>query len=140
MVTLFRRGPSSEMKTFPACLLCLNRKMTITLGACNLTQKEPTWQKLKVIKQIVHPNYNPYTGLNDIILLKMPLSFLCFSVALSLNFLLTQVFLILSFNTFPCIPLSHSMSSPPHWEKLLILLQNTSTSPHYLIPPRFLGQ
>ncbi|KAM6180740.1 mast cell protease 1-like [Erethizon dorsatum] len=50
---------------------CKGREITVTLGAHDLTQKEPTWQKLKVAKQIVHPNYNPHTNLNDILLLKL---------------------------------------------------------------------
>ncbi|XP_005377233.1 PREDICTED: mast cell protease 4-like [Chinchilla lanigera] len=50
---------------------CKGWKIIVTLGAHDLTQKEPTWQKLKVTKQIVHPKYNPYTSLNDIMLLKL---------------------------------------------------------------------
>ncbi|XP_004647537.1 mast cell protease 1-like [Octodon degus] len=50
---------------------CKGRKITVTLGAHDLTQKEPTWQKLKVTKQIIHPNYDPHAVLNDIMLLKL---------------------------------------------------------------------
>nr|XP_026261902.1 mast cell protease 4-like [Urocitellus parryii] len=50
---------------------CEGRKITVTLGAHNLTQREPTWQRLEVAKQIVHRNYNSSTILNDIMLLKL---------------------------------------------------------------------
>ncbi|XP_004864121.2 mast cell protease 1 isoform X1 [Heterocephalus glaber] len=50
---------------------CKGRKITVILGAHDLTQKEDTWQKLEVTEQFVHPNYNPFTNLNDIMLLKL---------------------------------------------------------------------
>ncbi|XP_027775920.2 mast cell protease 4-like [Marmota flaviventris] len=50
---------------------CEGRKITVTLGAHNMTQREPTWQRLKVAEQIVHRNYNSSTNLNDIMLLKL---------------------------------------------------------------------
>lgn len=68
--TLFRRPAP-----FPASLLLLNRKITVTLGAHDIKQEESTWQKLEVSEQIVHPNYNFFTNLNDIMLLKVPLAF-----------------------------------------------------------------
>lgn len=39
-----------------------------------MKQEESTWQKLEVSEQIIHPNYNTYTKLNDIMLLKVPLT------------------------------------------------------------------
>uniref|UniRef100_A0A8D2AZ87 Peptidase S1 domain-containing protein n=1 Tax=Sciurus vulgaris TaxID=55149 RepID=A0A8D2AZ87_SCIVU len=53
-----------------------SQKITVTLGVHNLTQEESTWQRRKVAEQIVHPNYNSFTNLNDIMLLKVLLSFL----------------------------------------------------------------
>ncbi|CAK7316127.1 Mast cell protease 4 [Vulpes lagopus] len=49
---------------------CKGRKITVTLGAHDMKQEESTWQKLEVSEQIIHPNYNTYTKLNDIMLLK----------------------------------------------------------------------
>lgn len=40
-----------------------------------MKQEESTWQKLEVSEQIIHPNYNSFTKLNDIMLLKVPLTF-----------------------------------------------------------------
>lgn len=59
----------------PASLFLLNRKITVTLGAHDMKQEESTWQKLEVSEQIIHPNYNSFTKLNDIMLLKVPLTF-----------------------------------------------------------------
>lgn len=67
---------------FPDSLFPLNRKITVTLGAHDMKQKESTWQKLEVTKQIIHPQYNSFTNLNDIMLLKVPFSFLHFSIPL----------------------------------------------------------
>uniref|UniRef100_A0A667I0X0 Mast cell protease 4-like n=1 Tax=Lynx canadensis TaxID=61383 RepID=A0A667I0X0_LYNCA len=53
---------------------CKGRKITVTLGSHDIKQEESTWQKLEVSEQIVHPNYNFFTNLNDIMLLKVPLS------------------------------------------------------------------
>uniref|UniRef100_A0A8C0QRC7 Peptidase S1 domain-containing protein n=1 Tax=Canis lupus familiaris TaxID=9615 RepID=A0A8C0QRC7_CANLF len=50
---------------------CKGRKITVTLGAHDMKQEESTWQKLEVSEQIIHPNYNTYTKLNDIMLLKV---------------------------------------------------------------------
>nr|XP_055165032.1 chymase [Nyctereutes procyonoides] len=50
---------------------CKGRKITVTLGAHDMKQEESTWQKLEVSEQIIHPNYNTYTKLNDIMLLKL---------------------------------------------------------------------
>ncbi|XP_052590241.1 mast cell protease 4-like [Peromyscus californicus insignis] len=50
---------------------CKGREITVTLGAHDVSKKEPTQQKIKVKKQIVHPNYNFYSNLNDIMLLKL---------------------------------------------------------------------
>ncbi|VFV18422.1 mast cell protease 4-like [Lynx pardinus] len=49
---------------------CKGRKITVTLGSHDIKQEESTWQKLEVSEQIVHPNYNFFTTLNDIMLLK----------------------------------------------------------------------
>ncbi|XP_058396831.1 mast cell protease 4-like [Diceros bicornis minor] len=46
-------------------------QITVTLGAHDMKQEEPTWQKLKVIEQFVHPKYDCFTILNDIMLLKL---------------------------------------------------------------------
>uniref|UniRef100_A0A452VEG4 Mast cell protease 4-like n=1 Tax=Ursus maritimus TaxID=29073 RepID=A0A452VEG4_URSMA len=50
---------------------CKGRKITVTLGAHDMKQEESTWQKLEVSEQIIHPNYNSFTKLNDIMLLKL---------------------------------------------------------------------
>ncbi|XP_060031248.1 mast cell protease 4-like [Erinaceus europaeus] len=50
---------------------CSGRQITVTLGVHDITQEESTWQKLEVAEQIVHPRYNPFTNLNDIMLLKL---------------------------------------------------------------------
>ncbi|KFO32099.1 Mast cell protease 4 [Fukomys damarensis] len=50
---------------------CKGWKIIVILGAHDLTQEEHTWQKLEVTKQFVHPNYNPFKNLNDIMLLKL---------------------------------------------------------------------
>ncbi|XP_002717971.2 chymase-like isoform X2 [Oryctolagus cuniculus] len=50
---------------------CKGRHITVTLGAHDVVKKESTWQKIDVVKQFVHPNYNSYTKLNDIMLLKL---------------------------------------------------------------------
>nr|XP_025725004.1 mast cell protease 4-like [Callorhinus ursinus] len=50
---------------------CKGRKITVTLGSHDIKQEESTWQKLEVSEQIIHPNYNSFTKLNDIMLLKL---------------------------------------------------------------------
>nr|XP_045010869.1 mast cell protease 4-like [Jaculus jaculus] len=50
---------------------CKGREITVTLGAHNVRKKESTQQKLKVIEQIVHPDYHFFTNINDIMLLKL---------------------------------------------------------------------
>uniref|UniRef100_A0A8C6QLT3 Mast cell protease 4-like n=1 Tax=Nannospalax galili TaxID=1026970 RepID=A0A8C6QLT3_NANGA len=50
---------------------CKGRDITVILGAHDVTKKESTQQKLKVQEQIVHPDYNFFTSLNDIMLLKL---------------------------------------------------------------------
>ncbi|XP_029806040.1 mast cell protease 4-like isoform X2 [Suricata suricatta] len=50
---------------------CKGRKITVILGAHDIKQEESTWQKLEVSEQIVHPSYNIFTHLNDIMLLKL---------------------------------------------------------------------
>ncbi|XP_050999115.1 mast cell protease 4 [Acomys russatus] len=50
---------------------CKGRKITVTLGAHDVSKTESTQQKIKVKKQIVHPNYNFYSNLHDIMLLKL---------------------------------------------------------------------
>jgi hypothetical protein len=70
----------------------VNREITVTLGAHDVSKTESTQQKIKVEKQIVHPKYNFYSNLHDIMLLKVPLFFLpCLSLP-SLILLLPQAF------------------------------------------------
>lgn len=73
-------GPSQETSTFPDSLFPLNRKITVILGAHDIKQEESTWQELEVKEQFVHPKYNYFTNVNDIMLLKVPFSFLDFSI------------------------------------------------------------
>ncbi|XP_073924385.1 mast cell protease 4-like [Castor canadensis] len=50
---------------------CKASKITVILGAHDVTKEESTQQKLKVTEQIVHPGYDLFTHLNDIMLLKL---------------------------------------------------------------------
>ncbi|XP_052047346.1 mast cell protease 4-like [Apodemus sylvaticus] len=50
---------------------CRGREIIVTLGAHNVNKREPTQQKIKVEKQIIHPKYNSSSYLNDIMLLKL---------------------------------------------------------------------
>nr|XP_048283671.1 mast cell protease 1-like [Myodes glareolus] len=50
---------------------CKGREIIVTLGAHDVSKTEPTQQKIKVEKQIAHPQYNVYPHLNDIMLLKL---------------------------------------------------------------------
>lgn len=50
---------------------CKGREITVILGAHDVRKRESTQQKIKVEKQIVHPNYNFYSNLHDIMLLKL---------------------------------------------------------------------
>ncbi|CAH6830732.1 mast cell protease 4 [Phodopus roborovskii] len=50
---------------------CKGREITVILGAHDVSKTESTQQKIKVKKQIVHPNYSFYSNLNDIMLLKL---------------------------------------------------------------------
>ncbi|XP_057642474.1 mast cell protease 4-like [Chionomys nivalis] len=50
---------------------CKGREITVTLGAHDVSKTEPTQQKIKVKKQIVHPQYSFYSNLHDIMLLKL---------------------------------------------------------------------
>nr|AAH26198.1 Mcpt4 protein [Mus musculus] len=50
---------------------CSGREITVTLGAHDVSKTESTQQKIKVEKQIVHPKYNFYSNLHDIMLLKL---------------------------------------------------------------------
>uniref|UniRef100_H0VLD0 Chymase 1 n=1 Tax=Cavia porcellus TaxID=10141 RepID=H0VLD0_CAVPO len=50
---------------------CAGRSLTVNLGVHNKKMKEDTWQRLKVIKQFLHPNYNSSVLLHDIMLLKL---------------------------------------------------------------------
>ncbi|KAL1781098.1 mast cell protease 1-like [Sigmodon hispidus] len=50
---------------------CKGREITVTLGAHDVSKTESTQQKIKVEKQIVHPDYNTYSNLHDIMLLKL---------------------------------------------------------------------
>ncbi|KAK1338743.1 hypothetical protein QTO34_019401 [Cnephaeus nilssonii] len=49
---------------------CKGRKITVILGAHDIKQEESTWQELEVKEQFVHPKYNYFTNVNDIMLLK----------------------------------------------------------------------
>uniref|UniRef100_A0A452QRI7 Peptidase S1 domain-containing protein n=1 Tax=Ursus americanus TaxID=9643 RepID=A0A452QRI7_URSAM len=49
---------------------CKGRKENFDLFSFHV-RKESTWQKLEVSEQIIHPNYNSFTKLNDIMLLKL---------------------------------------------------------------------
>ncbi|XP_005377052.1 PREDICTED: chymase isoform X2 [Chinchilla lanigera] len=50
---------------------CAGRSVIVNLGVHNTKQKEDTWQRLKVVKQFLHPKYNDSTFLHDIMLLKL---------------------------------------------------------------------
>ncbi|XP_004647536.1 chymase [Octodon degus] len=50
---------------------CAGRSLTVILGVHNKNKKEDTWQRLKVVKQFLHPNYNSSTFLHDIMLLEL---------------------------------------------------------------------
>ncbi|XP_034354184.1 mast cell protease 4-like [Arvicanthis niloticus] len=50
---------------------CKGRKISVTLGAHDVSKTEPTQQKIKVEKQIPHPKFIWNLGLNDIMLLKL---------------------------------------------------------------------
>ncbi|XP_031217274.1 mast cell protease 1-like [Mastomys coucha] len=50
---------------------CGGREITVTLGAHDVSKREFTQQKIKVEKQIMHPNFNLNSLLNDIMLLKL---------------------------------------------------------------------
>ncbi|XP_066131314.1 mast cell protease 3-like [Saccopteryx bilineata] len=50
---------------------CLGSNITVTLGAHNIKDKEDSQQVIKVKKAIPHPNYDPDTKANDIMLLQL---------------------------------------------------------------------
>ncbi|XP_036382192.1 granzyme G-like [Megalops cyprinoides] len=50
---------------------CQARKMTVTLGALSLTQKEKEKQQFTVTQTFPHNQFNNKTGENDLMLLKM---------------------------------------------------------------------
>ncbi|KAM4853031.1 mast cell protease 1-like [Thomomys bottae] len=50
---------------------CKGRKITVILGAHDVSKQEPTQQKLEVSKQIAHPEYNLFAYGHDIMLLKL---------------------------------------------------------------------
>ncbi|XP_012880815.1 PREDICTED: mast cell protease 4-like [Dipodomys ordii] len=50
---------------------CKGRKITVILGAHDVTKQESTQQKLEVSEQIVHPKYSLLTHLHDLMLLKL---------------------------------------------------------------------
>lgn len=123
---------------FTASVLPLNRKITVTLGAHNMTQKESTWQRLEVTEQIVHRNYNSSTSLNDIMLLKVPLPFLPFSTPPSLSLLMPVPFsfaqgppfhsvitVTLGKNSWPC-----PREPLPHHPPSMGLAVSSSSFPH----------
>ncbi|XP_068953599.1 chymase-like [Petaurus breviceps papuanus] len=50
---------------------CAGDSIKVILGAHNVTKTEKTWQTFKVKHQFLHPEYNPYRYINDIMLLKL---------------------------------------------------------------------
>ncbi|XP_074413952.1 cathepsin G-like [Zonotrichia albicollis] len=46
-------------------------KVTVILGAHNISRKEPSQQKISVVKRFIHPEYSGKDGKNDIVLLKL---------------------------------------------------------------------
>ncbi|XP_052047349.1 mast cell protease 4-like [Apodemus sylvaticus] len=50
---------------------CGGREIIVTLGAHNVNKGEPTQQKIKVEEQIIHPEFDSSSKLNDIMLLKL---------------------------------------------------------------------
>lgn len=115
-VPLPKRSPPHK-NIFLLPLFSFNREITVTLGAHDVSKKEPTQQKIKVKKQIVHPNYSFYSNLNDIMLLKVPLFFLPFLPPSSLALPLAQALNLLLSNAFPRHPPLNSMSLPPQWAR-----------------------
>lgn len=69
----------------------------VTLGAHNITKKEDTWQKIKVMKQFPHPKFDYILAHHDIMLLKVTTSFFPFFTSCSLRLLL-QVPIALKFS------------------------------------------
>nr|XP_014432413.1 mast cell protease 1A-like [Pelodiscus sinensis] len=49
---------------------CRGNNITVTLGAHNIKQQEPSQQVIEVQRQIPHPQYNWETKINDIMLLQ----------------------------------------------------------------------
>lgn len=76
-VPLFEMSPHKN-STFYCLFFSFNREITVTLGAHDVSKTESTQQKIKVKKQIAHPQYSLYSNLHDIMLLKVLLSFLPF--------------------------------------------------------------
>ncbi|XP_049624917.1 granzyme B-like [Suncus etruscus] len=50
---------------------CHESLINVTLGAHNIQQPEETWQKISVLKTILHPNFKYKKFSNDIMLLKL---------------------------------------------------------------------
>uniref|UniRef100_A0A0G2K8W8 Peptidase S1 domain-containing protein n=1 Tax=Rattus norvegicus TaxID=10116 RepID=A0A0G2K8W8_RAT len=50
---------------------CNGREITVTLGTHDVSKRESTQQKIKVEKQIIHKNYNFFSNIHDIMLLKL---------------------------------------------------------------------
>ncbi|XP_044842057.1 mast cell protease 1A-like [Mauremys mutica] len=50
---------------------CKGEKITVTLGAHNIREREQSQHKISVSRQILHPRYNKKTYKNDIMLLQL---------------------------------------------------------------------
>ncbi|XP_054444535.1 kallikrein-14 [Pteronotus mesoamericanus] len=50
---------------------CSRRNLWVALGKQNLRKKEATEQVLRVVRQVPHPQYNPRTHDNDLMLLRL---------------------------------------------------------------------
>ncbi|XP_044085959.1 cathepsin G-like [Neovison vison] len=50
---------------------CWGRTITVTLGAHNIQRQERTQQRTGTLRAIRHPNYDPQTNRNDIMLLQL---------------------------------------------------------------------
>nr|XP_020840262.1 chymase isoform X2 [Phascolarctos cinereus] len=50
---------------------CTGHSITVILGAHNITKREASWQTLNVKHQFPHPEYDPKSYINDIMLLKL---------------------------------------------------------------------
>lgn len=65
-------GPELLRLTLTSRLPLLCRTITVTLGAHNIQRQERTQQRTGTLRAIRHPNYDPQTNRNDIMLLQVP--------------------------------------------------------------------